>query len=506
MGRNIYAVLSKLTDIAVALSAEKDKKKLFELILTGARELTHADGGTLYLVEDGHLRFEIVQNETLKLSMVGEGVSNFPLIPLKDQEKDNDRMIAAYVANHRQTINIADAYKAEGFDFSGTKIFDEKNGYRSQSFLTVPLINHEDDVIGVLQLINSKDEQGSIIRFSEEDQVVAEALASQAAVALTNQQLIRGLKAMFESLTRVIAEAIDEKSPITGKHCKRVPIIAHLIAEAAGKAEARYKLTEEQLYELDIAALLHDCGKVTTPVHVVEKGQKLQTIIDRITLIETRFEIFYRDKEIAFLKGDKSINLEALRTNMKADLAFLRKANLGAETMSEEDLKKIDALANLSWTDLEGHLHPLITEDEKYNLKIVKGTLTPEERKIIENHAAMTIRMLSQIPYPKYLKDVTEIAGSHHEWINGNGYPRHLKGEQMSDRAKMLAIADVFEALTAPDRPYKDVMPLSRTLSIMTSMSQEGHIDPALWDLFLKQKVYLDYGKKYLRPEQLDVS
>lgn len=506
MGRNIYAVLSKLTDIALALSAEKDKKKLFELILSGARELTHADGGTLYLVEGESLKFEIVQNETLKFSLVGEGVGKFPLIPLKENGKDNDRMIAAYAANHRKTINIADAYKAEGFDFSGTRTFDEKNGYRSQSFLTVPLINHEDDVIGVLQLINSKDEKGAIISFSEEDQVVAEALASEAAVALTNQQLIRGLKAMFESLTRVIAEAIDEKSPITGKHCKRVPIIAHMIAEAAGQSDQHYKLSEEQIYELDIAALLHDCGKVTTPVHVVEKGQKLQTIIDRIALIETRFEIFYRDKEIAFLKGDKSINLEALRIQFINDITFLRKANLGAESMSEEALKRIDDLSALSWTDLEGHVRSLITDDEKYNLKIVKGTLTPEERKIIENHAAMTIRMLSQIPYPKYLKDVTEIAGSHHERIDGNGYPRHLKGDQMSDRAKMLAIADVFEALTAPDRPYKEVMPLSKALSIMTSMSQEGHIDQALWDIFLKQKVYLTYGKSYLRPEQLDVT
>lgn len=504
MGRNIYAILTKLTDIAVALSSEKDKKKLQEMILKGAKELTHADGGTLYLVEGDHLRFETVLSDTLKFTM--SDTSKFPMIPLKEEGKPNDRMIAAYAANHRKTINIKDAYTEPGFDFSGTRSFDERNGYRSQSFLTVPLINHEDDVIGVLQLLNAKDEKGQTSTFTEEDQIVAEALASEAAVALTNQQLIKGLKAMFESLTRVIAEAIDEKSPITGKHCKRVPIIAHMIAEAAGQVDERYKLTDEQIYELDIAALLHDCGKVTTPVHVVEKGQKLQTIIDRITLIETRFEVLYRDKEIAALKGDKSISLEAVREQFKKDIAFLRQANLGAESMSEEALKRIDTLSQMSWTDFEGHTQSLITEDEKYNLKIFKGTLTSEERKIIENHAAMTIRMLSQIPYPKYLKDVTEIAGSHHERIDGKGYPRHLTGDQMSIRAKMLAIADVFEALTAPDRPYKEVMPLSKALKILTAMSEEGHMDKELWNLFLKQKVYLDYGKQYLRPEQMDVT
>lgn len=506
MSLDIYAILRKLTDVAVALSAEKDKRKLYELILHSACELTRADGGTLYLVEGDHLNFEIIQNKTLKIDIVAGSDRRFPPIALKEGEKMNDRMVAAYVANHRTTINIADAYTEAGFDFSGTRSFDEKNGYRSKSFLTVALINHEDDVIGVLQLINAKDAEETIVSFTKQDQVVAEALASQTAVSLTNQMLIRGLKEMFESLTRVIAEAIDEKSPITGKHCKRVPIIAHMIAEAAGQADSRYKLTDEQLYELDIAALLHDCGKVTTPVHVVEKGQKLQTIIDRILLIEARLEIILRDKEVAYLKGDKTVDVGQLKEQYKQDMAFLRQANMGTESMSEEALKRIDALSQLTWTNIYGEMVPLISDDEKYNLKIMKGTLTPEERKIIENHAAMTIRMLSQIPYPKYLKDVTEIAGSHHEKINGTGYPRHLRGDQMSDRAKMLAIADVFEALTAPDRPYKEVMPLSKALKILTSMSEEEHIDKNLWQLFLKEKVYLDYGKKYLRPEQLDVS
>ncbi len=499
MNQNIYAVVSKLTEIALALSAEKNKNKLFDLILMGARELTHAEGGTLYIVEGNDLKFEIIHNETLKISTLNQ--SQFPSIPLKENGQNNDRMIAAYVANHRKTVNLADAYQAEGFDFSGTRAFDEKNRYHSESFLTVPLINHEDNVIGVLQLINAKDEAGKTRPFSQEEQLLTEALSSEAAVALTNQQLIYGLKVMFESLTRVIAEAIDEKSPITGKHCKRVPIIAHMLAVAVGKSEPARKFTDDQIYELDIAALLHDCGKVTTPVHIVEKGHKLQTIIDRINLIETRFEIIYRDK---IIEGNLA-DLPTIKEKFISDINFLRESNLGKESMSDEALKRIDEIAVLSWKDLSGQLHPLITDDEKYNLKVLKGTLNPEERKIIENHVSMTLRMLSQIPYPKYLKDVTEIAGSHHEKINGNGYPRHLKGPQMSEQAKILAIADVFEALTAPDRPYKEVMNLSKAIAIMSSMGKEGHIDPHLWEIFLKEKVYLEYGKEYLKEEQLDI-
>lgn len=522
MEQELFKTLQKLTEIGVALSSEKDKQKLLEKILEGAKELTYADGGTLYTItEDKKLRFEIIRTDSLEISWSrssGQSLEKFPDIPLFDEEgTPNDKTIVAYAVNHDQTVNIKDAYEAEGFDFSGTKKFDASTGYRSKSFLTVPLKNHEQDIIGVLQLINAQDKPvgGTITPFTEEDQRLVESLASQAAVAMTNQRLIEELRHMFESLIRVMAEAIDEKSPVTGQHCKRVPIIAQMIAKAVSDVkEGPYKdttFTEAELYELDIAALLHDCGKVTTPVHVVEKGKKLQTIVDRIDLVDAHFEILRRDYIIESLKEklgktDKIDNaLSEKLKRLSEDRKLIHESNFGKETISEQALARIDELTKTTWEDEEGQKRPLITEDEAKNLSIARGTLTAEERQIIQNHVVMTIKMLSKIPYPKHLKEVPEIAGKHHERIDGKGYPLGLTGKDMSVRARILAVADVFEALTAPDRPYKDVMPLSQALSIMTNMSKEGHIDKDIWDVFLSKKVYLEYGKQYLKPSQLDV-
>lgn len=328
MEQELFKTLQKLTEIGVALSAEKDKSKLLEKILEGAKELTYADGGTLYTItDDKKLRFEIIRTDSLKISWEraqGMALDQFPDIPLFNEAgKPNDKTVVAYCVNHDQTINIADVYTAQGFDFSGTKKFDEATGYHSKSFLTVPLKNHEGDIIGVLQLLNAQN-KGLIIAFTEEDQKLVESLASQAAVAMTNQRLIEELKHMFESLIRVIAEAIDEKSPITGKHCKRVPIIAQMIAKAVNaEKEGPLKdisFSEEDLYELDIAALLHDCGKVVTPVHVVEKGKKLETIVDRVALVDARFEIVRRD-----------LKIKALEKKLQ---------NLTVETQPDEDLQK----------------------------------------------------------------------------------------------------------------------------------------------------------------------
>lgn len=524
---DLFNTLKQLTEIGVALSAERDKQRLLGKILDGAKGLTNADGGTLYTInEQKKLNFEIVRTDSLGVSWErasGKDPDKFKAITLRDEyDLYNDKNVVAYAVNHDKIVNIPDAYKAEGFDFSGTRNFDQSTGYHSQSFLTVPLKNHEADIIGALQLINARNSQGEIIPFTAEDQELVASLASQAAVAMTNQRLIQELKLMFEALTHVIAEAIDEKSPITGKHCKRVPIIAQMLAQAVNKTEeGPYKNTrfsETELYELDIAALLHDCGKVTTPVHVVEKGKKLQTIIDRIELVETRFEIIRRNATINTLMAKlEELGVDAnqylasneeLKEKMRDyddDLECIKNANFGKESMTEEALKKIQEIGAIMWKDAKGETHPLLTSDEIKNLSIVKGTLTTEERIIIQNHVVMTIKMLSQIPYPKYLKEVPEIAGKHHERIDGKGYPRGLTGNQMSVRARILAIADVFEALTAPDRPYKDVMTLKRAMDILNSMASEGHMDPDLWKIFVDQKVYLEYAKKYLRPEQIDV-
>lgn len=502
--------IKKLIEIGTALSAETDKQKLLQKILERAKELTDADGGTLYTITaDKKLCFEIVRTDSLGISWErakGEK-TEFPDIPLFDADgKPNDKTVVACAVNHDRPISVVDAYEEKGFDFSGTKKFDERTGYRSKSFLAVPLKNHEGDIIGVLQLLNARKGQP----FTQEEAELVQSLASQAAVAMTNQRLIEELRYMFESLTRVIAEAIDEKSPITGKHCKRVPIIAQMIAEAVNEVHEgplkEIKFTKEDLYELDIAALLHDCGKVTTPVHVVEKGKKLETIIDRIVLFDTRCEIIRRDLEKKFLiKQISQQEYDAEVKKLQADRVFIHGANLGKEMMSPEDLERIKQVAARTWVDLQGAIQPLLTEDEVKNLSIVKGTLTEEERRVIQNHVVMTIRMLEKIPYPKYLRAVPEIAGRHHERIDGKGYPLGITGKEMSVRAKILCIADIFEALTAPDRPYKEVMTLARAIKILNNMRDEGHIDKELWDIFLNKKVYMRYAKQYLLPQQLDM-
>ena len=522
----ILARIEKLNQIGIALSAEKDTSRLLESILISAKELTNADAGTIYTrTEENTLRFEIIRTDSLHIAMGGTtGVKiNFPELPLYKDGKPNKQMIAAYVALEEKSINIPDAYEAQGFDFSGTKVFDKNTGYRSKSFLTIPLKNHENEVIGVLQLINAKDPLTDQIKeFSLEDQQLSESLASQAAIAMTNQKLIADLKALFESFIQSIAGAVDDKSPYTGGHCERVPVLANLLAEAAKKSDIGelkdFNPTEENLYEIRIAAWLHDCGKVVTPEYVVDKSTKLETIYDRIHTIATRFEVLKRDFEIEFLKkkialleagkGDEIPGLEAeLEKKIKQieeDRAFIETSNIGGEFMSPERQERVKSIANYPWRAPDGKDEPFLSESEIYNLNIAKGTLNAEERNIINHHVVATKKMLSTIHFPKNLKNVAEMAGAHHETMNGTGYPDKLTREQMSIPARIMAIADVFEALTAADRPYKEPKSLSDSLKILGFMKKDQHIDPDLFQVFIKEKVYLEYANKHLKPGQID--
>jgi HD-GYP domain-containing protein (c-di-GMP phosphodiesterase class II) len=520
--------LDRLNEIGIALSTQKDTNKLLESILRGAKLMLNADGGTLYLAaEDGRsLNFEIILNDTLGIHMGGtSGLPiRFPPLPLyKENGVPNETMVAAWCALHHKTINIPDAYEAEGFDFSGTRAFDQSTGYRSQSFLTVPMMNHEGELIGVLQLINAMDKAGQqIIPFSPMAQRLAESLASQAAIALTNNRLIAEFRELFESFIGLIAKAIDEKSPYTGGHCRRVPELTMMIANAACRANygifADFSMSEEELYELKIAGLLHDCGKVTTPVHVIDKATKLETIFDRIHLIDTRFEVLKRDAEIEFLKQKIALleagkpeavdqlaeDLREKLAQLESDRQFLRHVNIGSEFMKEELKDRVRAIAKYQWRNVEGEWANFLTDNEVYNLCITKGTLTPEERQIINHHMTVTIEMLEALPYPKNLRRVPEYAGGHHERMDGKGYPRGLTREQMSLPARMMGIADIFEALSAKDRPYKKGKTLSECLHILGKMKLDNHIDPDLFDLFVREKVYLEYAHKYLSPEQID--
>ncbi|MCZ8221640.1 MAG: GAF domain-containing protein [Acidovorax sp.] len=526
---HLFRRLEQLNGIGAALSRERDIDRLLENILEAAKTITGADGGTLYSVTEDQsaLKFEILRTDSLGIRLGGTTGKpiDLPLLPLRTAAgAPNDSLVAAHSAIHDRTVNIADAYSAAGFDFSGTRAFDQRTGYRSQSFLTVPMKNHDRELIGVLQLINARDpDTGEVITFSQADQSLAESLASQAAIALTNRLLITQLERLFESFVNLINLAIDEKSPYTGGHCQRVPALTMMLAEAVDATRegplAGFAMTDRDRYELKMAGLLHDCGKITTPVHVVDKATKLQTIYDRIGLVDTRFEVLKRDAELAALRRQLALRpvvdaraegqeLQALQHEihtLEEDREFLRRCNTGTEAMRPEDQQRVRDIAVMRhWRNPQGVQTSFLSAEEVENLTIRAGTLNQSERDTINYHIVATIKMLETLPWPRHLKNVPEYAGGHHERMDGKGYPRGLTREQMSLQARMMGIADIFEALTAADRPYKSGMTLSQALAIMCKMRDNGHIDPDLFEVFVREGVYLRYGQAFLDAGQVD--
>ena len=515
--------LEQLNAIGVALSRENNMDHLLEHILHSAMDLTHCDAGTVYLVNEARaLEFRILANRSMGVELGGRrgGEIDLPDIPMFDAEgRPNDRMVSAYAAAHQTTVNIEDAEQAEGYDFSGTRDFNRRTGYTSHSFLSVPLIDHHRETIGVLQLINALDpDTGAICAFSAEHQRLAESLASQAAIAYTNRRLIDQLAELFEALVALINTAIDEKSPYTSKHCERVPVLTMMIAEAVHAVDsgplADFRMTDPDRYELRIAGLMHDCGKITTPVHVMDKATKLQGLFDRIELLDTRFELLRRDAALARLEalverpGDAAAIDAAYRQRLAQlddDQAFVRRCNVGGETMAQADQDRVSRIARYRWRDASGQARPFLSAEEETCLRIPRGTLTDAEREIINHHIVSTINMLEALPWPKHLSRVTEFAAGHHERMDGKGYPLGLTGADMSVQARIMAIADIFEALTASDRPYKTPKPLSECLTIMARMADEGHIDPDIFRVFVEGNLPQAYAREFLDPEQMDL-
>ena len=369
---------------------------------------------------------------------------------------------------------------------------------------------------GVLELLFS--ELPDLERFESTATRSLVILAAQAGAALRNVTLIEDLRGLFEGVVGLTVNAIDEKSPYTGDHCRRVPILTELIADAVCSSRhgalKDFTLSETERYELKIAALLHDCGKVATPVHVMDKATKLETIHDRVELIRLRAEILRRDLELRTLHDEilshgiavpSATRWSEAASRLDDDLAFVEGTNVGCEFMPESDRTRIDEIhSRYQWVDWAGLERGFITDDEAMNLKISRGTLNDEEREIINEHVVTTIDLLNQLPFPPDMQNVPAIAGAHHERVDGTGYPKGLGHEELSMQGRILGLADVFEALTAKTRPYKPGISLSDTLHILQRMVDEGHLDRDLHEVFIQEKVYLRYAVDHLDFEQID--
>lgn len=462
------SVMETVNRVGTALSVEDDRRRLLETILRGAMAVTGARAGALYFANE---------SDTLEQTLLLEGH-------------------AAPIGPDAGLLAVRAAAAAG----AGTTDADVET-----AILSVPMRNHEAEVIGVLQLV-APPGAGA---FDDESRALAESLASQTAVALTRDRLAGEFRALFEGLIQLLVKAIDEKSPYTGAHCRRVPILTEMIADAACSISdgplKEFTLSPAERYELRIAALLHDCGKVTTPVHVQDKATKLETLFDRIDLVDVRFEVAKREVELAHARGEISGDLATTLREMDEDRAFLRQCNTGGEFMDRALQDRVRAIAvRWRWHGPDGEARPILEPDEAENLTIARGTLSEAERDVVNQHVVSTIHMLEQLPYPKSLRNVPFIAGCHHERMDGAGYPNGLTREQMSMQARILGLADVFEALTAKDRPYKPGLTVKTVLGILGRMRDGGHIDPDLLDVFLSEKVHLRYAAQWLDPEQID--
>ncbi len=520
---HVNQILNELLNVSVALSSEKNTQKLLESILLSAKTLANADGGTIYSVnENNELVFDTLFNDSLDLHLGGSSgsVVTISSIPIYVNGKVNDSAIVALSAASGEIINIADIEQADEAHLERFKSIDKQFGYHTQSILTIPMKNHEGDLSGVLQLVNAMSETDKrIIPFDQDTTRTVEALASLASVALTNRQLIDNMEELFQAFTRLIAKAIDEKSPYTGGHCRRVPELTMMIAEAVHRhgegPMADFTMTDADRHELNLAGWIHDCGKVATPEYVMDKSKKLETIFDRIELVKTRFALAKKQLECDTLntlltaeegqnRADIQQHLSSQLQQLDEDLAFVIKANTGGEFMSQDDQDHLVTIGSRMQVEVNGEMVPLLTQNEIYNLRTARGTLNNEERAIINRHMDITVEMLDTLPFPKHLKRVPEFAGGHHEKMDGTGYPKRLTREQMSIPARIMAIADIFEALTAADRPYKDAKKISECLRIMGFMKLDNHIDPDLFDVFIKERVYEQYAQAFLKPEQMD--
>lgn len=517
--------LQHLIDICIRLSSDKDANILLEDILNVVMTIAKCDAGTIYKIEDGNrLEFSTVINKTLDIYLGGSSGNDidFPYIDLFSRGIENDSAVVAYAANTGNEINIPDVYDSQPYDMLAAKKMDKLTGYRTQSMLTIPLKDHTDDIIGVIQLINAQDENQQTIPFSDETAVLVRSFVSLGAIAMTNNSLVTEMQQLFLSFAKTIAKAIDMKSSHTGSHCKRVPILTIMLAEAISAANygvlSDFELTPSDRNQLDIAGWLHDCGKIATPDYIIDKSTKLQSHFDRVHFIETKFEVLKRDielkynnqiitalqnkEDIVFSQFEYEKNRELKQVAL--DLALIRKVNVGGEFLSDEVINNITKIANKYTVKLDNEIQPIINANELENLCIRRGTLTQSEITVMKEHMTVTKSILDSLPFPKHLSNVAEFALGHHERIDGSGYPLGLTVDEMSIHARTMAVADIFEALSASDRPYKRAKPVSECLKIIGELVENNKLDADIFNVFVRERVYENYIYEFGKKEQLD--
>lgn len=529
-----------------------DYPVIIEKVMRVARKACDADGCFFFSVSDNkYINLEYSRVNSLNVGISGtENMAFFPSVFLPDVKNRSRKAPSEYCALNREIINSPNIFQTTGIDTDLIAKFDDANNYSTISLLAIPLVDRKDNLLGVAQFTNAKDANGKIISFTTEAQKVVLSVCKLITIALENKNQKEAYSQLLESFIEVLARAIDAKSPYTGSHCQRVPIIARLLATAAVQETTgnlkTFEMSPDDWYTLHIASWLHDCGKVTTPEYIVDKATKLETIFNRIHEIRNRFEILRRDAHIEYLQ--KRLNNIDTKQHLQAefvakvkqleeDFAFVAKCNTGDIELNDRDIARLEQISQiqfvryfnrmlgLSWAERDNvenkdfYVHPArenllqnrkdqifgpYNRGELYNLEIRRGTINKEERDKINEHIVVTIDMLKALPFPKELSKVVEYAGAHHERIDGKGYPNGLTGDQMSVPAKIMAIADIFEALTANDRPYKEPKKLSEVLRIMQQMKHNGHIDPDLYDVFIHSKVYQDYAEQYMDKNQID--
>lgn len=529
-----------------------DYPVIIEKVMRVARKACDADGCFFFSVSDNkYINLEYSRVNSLNVGISGtENMAFFPSVFLPDLKNRSRKAPSEYCALNREIINSPNIFQTTGIDTDLIAKFDDANNYSTISLLAIPLVDRKDNLLGVAQFTNAKDANGKIISFTTEAQKVVLSVCKLITIALENKNQKEAYSQLLESFIEVLARAIDAKSPYTGSHCQRVPIIARLLATAAVQETTgnlkTFEMSPDDWYTLHIASWLHDCGKVTTPEYIVDKATKLETIFNRIHEIRNRFEILRRDAHIEYLQ--KRLNNIDTKQHLQAefvakvkqleeDFAFVAKCNTGDIELNDRDIARLEQISQiqfvryfnrmlgLSWAERDNvenkdfYVHPArenllqnrkdqifgpYNRGELYNLEIRRGTINKEERDKINEHIVVTIDMLKALPFPKELSKVVEYAGAHHERIDGKGYPNGLTGDQMSVPAKIMAIADIFEALTANDRPYKEPKKLSEVLRIMQQMKHNGHIDPDLYDVFIRSKVYQDYAEQYMDKNQID--